>query len=264
VRRPSHTVIQISDTHLFSSEKKTLCGLNTSASFTSLYRALKREKNVDAFLTTGDISQDGTPASYLRFSRAMSTFKKPVYVLPGNHDHAPTLKKTLRRGFVRAIPSVQLGEWTLIFLDSTIPRRNEGRLKASDLNRLKRFLTRHRGGPVLISFHHHPIPLRSVWMDKMLIENAAAFQRVIRTSSHVRAVVFGHVHQAFEEKRNGVLYLGVPSASLQFKSKTEKMRLDARPPGYRWLQLFPNGKLKTGVRRLKNYSLRPDFHATGY
>ncbi len=264
MRRKPHTVIQISDTHLFSSENKTLCGLNTSVSFGLLRRALKREKNVDAFLATGDISQDGTSASYLRFSRAMTTLKKPVYVLPGNHDYVPTLKKTLRRGLVRAIPSVRLGEWTLLFLDSTIPRRNGGRLKSSELNRLKTFLARHKGGPVLISFHHHPIPLRSGWMDKMLIENAPAFHRVLRTSPHVRAVVFGHVHQAFQEKRNGVLYLGVPSVSLQFKPRTLKMRLDTRPPGYRWLQLFPGGKIKTGVRRLKNYSLRPDFQATGY
>lgn len=242
-----------------------LCGLRTDAAFRLTVKAVrKRFPRADAVLATGDLSQDGSSSSYRRFSRIMARLRMPVYTLPGNHDKPAVLRKVYRSGRVRAPRVVRIGNWRFLLLDSTISGRNEGRLSAREIKFLENFLHQNRDNPVLMGIHHHPIPVGSRWMDKMVLQNARAFLRVIHSYKNVKAVAFGHVHQAFDRQIRGVRFLGVPASSLQFKPRLATMKVDARAPGYRWIRLYSDGRLRTGVERVSNYRLRPDFRATGY
>jgi len=40
--------------------------------------------------------------------------------------------------------------------------------------------------------------------------------------------------------------------------------VDEIPPGYRWLELYPDGSLQTGIKRLANIPGRIDLSARGY
>ena len=62
-----------------------------------------------------------------------------------------------------------------------------------------------------------------------------------------RAVLWGHVHQAFDGMRGGLMLMGTPSTCVQFESGSTKFALDERPPGYRWLHLYPDGRIDTRV-----------------
>ena len=63
----------------------------------------------------------------------------------------------------------------------------------------------------------------------------------------MRAIVWGHVHQAYEGLRKGVRMLATPSTCAQFLPHAEDFALDRRPPAYRTLELRPDGSLLTEI-----------------
>ncbi len=82
----------------------------------------------------------------------------------------------------------------------------------------------------------------------MMIADANAMQAILDTSAQVRAVLFGHVHQVFEARRNGAQYLSAPSTFFQFKPNSPRFDRDERPPGARIVRL--NGdQLRSAVYR---------------
>ena len=90
----------------------------------------------------------------------------------------------------------------------------------------------------------------SEWLDGMGLADAAAFFAVVDRFPAVRAIVWGHVHQEFDGERNGVRLLAAPSTCVQFRPGTERYAKDRRAPGYRWLELRPDGTIVTAVRRV--------------
>ena len=95
--------------------------------------------------------------------------------------------------------------------------------------------------------HHHPLPMGSTWLDGVALRDAAEFWRAIDESPHVKAVICGHVHQATDRQRNNVRFMSTPSTCAQFLPGSEFFALDDRPPGLRWLELAPDGRIETEV-----------------
>jgi Icc protein len=44
-----------------------------------------------------------------------------------------------------------------------------------------------------------------------------------------------------------VRLLGTPSTSAQFKPRVDHFEIDDLPPAFRWLDLYPDGRLDTGL-----------------
>ena len=116
-------VVQLSDFHLFADTQGKLLGLNTQASLeTVLERVRVEQPDMDLIIATGDLSQDGSLDSYHRLITLLDGFRVPVYWLEGNHDKPAPMIHALRQQKHRVSPCVaELGAWTLIMLDSTIP-----------------------------------------------------------------------------------------------------------------------------------------------
>jgi Icc protein len=49
--------------------------------------------------------------------------------------------------------------------------------------------------------------------------------------------------------------LATPSTCAQFTPLTEHCVMDLRPPGYRWLELLPDGQVRTEVRWLQDWEV---------
>src|SRR5687767_4003352 len=160
-------VIQFSDIHLFGDEAGRLLGVNTEESFAKVLEAAQKGRHwpPDFILATGDLSHDGSEASYRKLRRVFEDLSRPVHCLPGNHDQ----KETMARGFsgkpVAVSREFEVGGWLLVLLDSTIPKETGGHLSESELKRLDAVLKKHPHHHVLISFHHHPVKVGSVWLD---------------------------------------------------------------------------------------------------
>jgi len=127
--------------------------------------------------------------------------------------------------------------WQFIMLDSYDPGHVGGRLTPNELARLDDALARSPKH-AMVCLHHHPIFMGSRWLDTVGLTDPEAFWRVIDAHRHVRAVVWGHVHQVYDGQRGDVRLFATPSTGAQFLPKSDRYAVDTRPPAYRRFDLF--------------------------
>ncbi len=258
-------VLQITDTHLYRKRSGKLLDMNTWDSFEqTLDLALSEHRSADVVLTTGDLVHDGSDRGYRRLHERLDALAMPVYCLPGNHDMGGNLRRRLSSGKVQTVPCARHEHWAFAFLDSSVPGSTGGHLIQRELDYLTQCLAHNPDRHVLVCLHHQPVPMGSAWLDTMAVDNAGAMFDIIDAHPQVRGIVWGHVHQAFDGYRKAVRLLSSPSTCVQFLPGSKKFALDDLPPGYRWLELYPDGRIETGVSRLCRQTMKADMAASGY
>ncbi|HYW92952.1 MAG TPA: 3',5'-cyclic-AMP phosphodiesterase [Gammaproteobacteria bacterium] len=244
-------LIQISDTHLSADPRAVTWGLNNQARLQRvLDDALRRVPEPDALLLTGDLVHDESAAGYRRLARMLATLPAPVLCLPGNHDDPAVMRRFLSESPLRCGGSHRLGGWLVILLDSHVDGQDAGALSLAELAALERALGEDPQRPTLVCLHHHPVPVGSAWLDDMGLSNAGDMFRILDRHTQVRGIVCGHVHQAFDRRRGRVRILATPATTRQFRPGSARFALGEQSPGYRWLHLYGEGRLETGVARL--------------
>lgn len=256
---PLTRIVQLTDTHFMPLANQPLHGVfDTEAAFDAVLDQVGQWAP-DIVVVTGDLSEQGDPGSYQRLRPKLSSLGVPVYVVPGNHDHTPTLKRELIGDNVLNSPRVDLGQWNLIFVDTRLEGHPHGELSPEELTRLDHSLAASEGRPKLVFLHHPPVPVGSAWMDAMALKNPEAlFERL--DSAEVRAVICGHVHQEFTGRHQGIPVLTTPSTGFQLLPDQPEFAEDLRPPGFRWILLDDDGGWQTGVQRIDRTA--DSFHRT--
>jgi 3',5'-cyclic-AMP phosphodiesterase len=258
-------VLQITDTHLYGEQHQRLVGVDTQRAWEDIVDKIVAERwPADLVLATGDIAQDGSEAAYRRFKRRFEALGVPTLVIPGNHDAPEVLREVMQGGFVRSQFQHVLGSWQFLMLDSTLAGSDGGHLSADQLARLEQALAAHPDRHALICLHHHPVAMNCRWIDPIGVANAEELFRVLDGHPQVRAVVWGHVHQDFRAERRGVQLLASPSTCIQFKPREADFNLDDIPAGYRWLNLYADGRIETAVERLDVVPYNLDMKCSGY
>lgn len=251
-------VLHLTDTHLFGDPAQTLLGVNTAASLDLVIKKIRREElPFDFVLATGDLSQDGTPASYQNFVKALSVLESPVYCLSGNHDDPRVAEEQLNHGFFSMPKVIERGSWAFVLLNTVITHENRGELSQAEMRLVSRMMEKLTAKHVLICLHHHPIPMNSKWLDTTILKNQSEFFSCIEKFPGVRAVLWGHVHQAYDARRGDIRLMSTPSTCFQFKPESTGMELDQKAPGYRWLHFFDDGTIQTGIKSIENW--KPNF-----
>ncbi len=244
---PLH-ILHVTDPHLHAHRDAMMRGLNTFESFVAVIdHVAAGQRKPDAVLATGDLVQDETRQGYERFRQVVSKLDVPVHCVPGNHDSPRIMAEVLGKPPFHFCGSHSYGNWRLLMLNSTVRWDDGGRLEPSQLKILETALHKHPHEHVLIALHHHPLPTGSHWLDGLGLRNSDEFLRIIDGCTNVRAVAWGHVHQAAETMRNNVLMFSTPSTGSQFLPDSDVFMMDSRPPGYRWIELQPDGSLETEV-----------------
>lgn len=239
-------ILQITDPHLYGSASGRLRGVETNASLSAaLDDAFARVPDYAALLVTGDLVQDDN-SGYLRFRSFFGGLQKPVLCVPGNHDDPDAMRQQLVGAPFRICGAHVFGTWNFVMLDSYDPGCVGGRLTAAELARLDKEL-KHSPLHTMVCLHHHPIAMGSRWLDGIGLANADDFWRVLDGHSHVRAVSFGHVHQAYDGLRGAVRIFATPSTGAQFEPHSDRFAIDSRPPAYRQFELHDDGRIDTQV-----------------
>ena len=243
-------LLQLTDSHLCAAPDGRVKGWPTRESLRlTLAAALAGRAPPDAILATGDLSQDGSPESYRHVREILATPGVPVYCIPGNHDDPANMAAELDRPPFHYCGDYALGRWRLVMLSTWDGDRGGGRLPQDELQHLGRALEQHTEPHALVVLHHHPVPTGS-WLDKVGLDNADDFFAVIDGCARVRGVLWGHVHQAQESQRRGVRMLGTPSTCFQFMPRVRESDVDpAAGPGWRWLELLPDGRIVSRIER---------------
>jgi len=257
-------VVQLTDSHLFARANGRLLGIDTAASLQQVVAQVVQEQpRIDLLLASGDLSQDGSVASYQRFCELTEPLAAPMRWLAGNHDeNAPMAKACGDRDFLDTV--TDLGAWRLILLDSTVRGCVFGELEQAQLATLDEALSAAPERPALICLHHHPVPVGCGWMEPLGLNRPDELFAVLDRHPQVKVVLWGHIHQEFDQLRNGVRLLASPSTGLQFEPGSQEFKAGDQAPGYRWLRLLPDGELETGVSRLQQHAFTVDHSAAGY
>ena len=247
-------VLQITDTHLHAAADSRMRGVTTYDTFLAVLEHAQRDARwpADVIVATGDIVQDESRAGYERFRTSLEPFGIPVFSIPGNHDDPKLMSELLSSAPFQFGGELRLGPWSLILLSTFLAGEDAGGLGRARLQGLRKALDAHAGQHVLVCMHHHPLPMGSAWLDGVALRDSSEFLKIVDTNPHVRAVLCGHVHQASDRLRNNIRFLSTPSTCAQFLPGSEFFALDDRPPGLRWLELFPDGRIETEVGWLKS------------
>ncbi|GAB2797395.1 3',5'-cyclic-AMP phosphodiesterase [Halomonas shantousis] len=236
-------LIQITDCHLHADpQARSRVGFPLRQLEAVVERA--RQLRPDMVLVTGDVSQDETPAAYRHASQAFSRFDCPWFWFAGNHDN-PQCMEELQPFH----DELDLGDWRLLMLDSRVAGQTGGELGQSQLQELAWRLEEDER-PTLLAMHHPPVEVGSRWMDSLGLADRDALWQTLAAYGQVKAILCGHIHQAFAAHQGTVAVYGCPSTSDQFLPGSAEFAVDeASRVGFRVVDL-DGDMLETWIERV--------------
>ncbi len=241
-------LIQITDPHLHAHRDAKMRGVNTSDTLGAVIKHISEGKHQpDGILATGDLVQDETRGGYLRFAKMLRPLDTPVYCIPGNHDAPNLMQELLSDAPFQYCGTASFENWELLLLDSHANNDDGGQFSDTQLQTLDSNLEACADKHAMVLLHHHPVDMGSHWLDGVGLRQSREFLEIMRQHPHVKSIVWGHVHQASDHVRDNIRMLSTPSTCSQFLPNSDGFALDVRPPGYRWIYLYPDGSIETEV-----------------
>jgi 3',5'-cyclic AMP phosphodiesterase CpdA len=253
--------VQVTDHHLTASESVLTRGFSTNYAFRTVMRHIAEHPGADGagpvpsfIVSTGDLGDQDPPAGYRAARRLLGTRQEavrppgpltvslngtdeiPMYFLPGNHDDATAMARTLfpgsRRGGASGSPD-RLNTWfehggiRFVFVDWG------RRAKASSTPEMFDFLSQvlAAGGPSVILTHHHVAPCGAAWLDEFIADDVDRFWDTLR-GKNVLGVLAGHIHMTTETVVERIPVLTVRSTCFQFARRARPL-LTLESPQYR-------------------------------
>ncbi|WP_136064628.1 metallophosphoesterase [Modicisalibacter radicis] len=240
-------LVQVTDCHLHADPAARS---RMGVPYRQLHAVLERARSLrpDLLLVTGDISQDESPASYRHAAEAFSALDCPWFWLPGNHDRPQYMAEERE-----LLDEVDLGEWRLLLLDSHVNGQAHGELGQVQLQTLA-YALEDDDRPTLLALHHPPVEVGSAWMDAIGLADREAFWQTLAAYAQVRAILFGHIHQAYTARhasgQGEIVIYGCPATADQFLAGSPEFAIDeASRPGLRVIDLEAAG-ITTWVERI--------------
>jgi Icc protein len=259
-------LVQLTDAHLCETPGGTLLGMDTDQSLQLVIDLVKEERGqFDALLCTGDLSDHGAAAAYTRMIDYSRQLTDSSFWLPGNHDDRNAMSSALA-GSSSMSSEVRIANWQILLLDSQVPGQVGGELGAQQLTLLEESLQRAAEGELntLICLHHHPVEIGCAWLDEQIVADAGAFFDIVDSFDVVKGILWGHIHQEIDVQRAGVRLMSSPSTCVQFAPGSELFKADNLAPGYRWLNLYADGSIDSGVSRVEGVNFNVDLDSKGY
>lgn len=199
------TVLQISDTHL-RAEPHTPRQRDPDESLAASLAAVDHLRP-DLVLLTGDLADDGSVGALRRLGDLVARFDAPVLAVAGNHDDPANVRAVFGEG-----TTAEVGRWRVLGVPTVLPGENHG---AVDVVEVARRLDELDGRPTIITMHHPPrSPSTHPWFRLL---GADELLDAVRSRPHVRALVTGHLHEAFRFHENGLELCGAPSSYYAIK-----------------------------------------------
>ena len=234
------TVLQISDTHFAATDGETVSGYQPATRLAAVLAAWAATGEIaDLVLLTGDDADDGSPDAYTRLAAALAVLDTPILALAGNHDVAEAVTETFGGAEI-----AEVGAWRIVGLDSSRPNQSHGTV---DVTAVCELLDALDDRPTVVAIHHPPVTRSTNAMFQLT--GAPEFLDALAARPHVRAVVSGHLHEAFEYDGPGHLaLLGCPSTLMAISHEGETYTIGAdAPTGARILRLADDGSFTSSI-----------------
>lgn len=243
-------LLHITDPHLLANANARLHDWHVNYAFTTvLEAATRRYPDYDALVLGGDLVDDQSAAGYQRLDTMLRLLGRPILAMAGNHDDPGRMAHYLDCAHVHR--PLALGGWQLHALDSHWPGNAAGRLGEAQLADLEYHLDRDTR-PAVIFLHHPPVSVGSTWLDAIGLADGDTLTQCLTRRPQVRAVVCGHAHQARQLSIGDRPCWVTPATMRQFLPGADQFAMDdGHAPGYRWLSLTANGRIRSRIHRVR-------------
>ena len=249
--REHATVLQLTDLHLFAEPDGRFNHVDTRESFSAVVRHVQQHYPCpDVILLTGDLAHDGKPATYQYIADALSVFHAPVYCVLGNHDNPDAARLVYPQPSISMDEQCVLGHWQILLLaadQAPAPGSDHVAISESALQRVSARIREHPEKWALIATHYN-LPEHQDRGVAVEVRNHQQVMQQLEQLPSIRLVISGHVHQEFLVVQQGICYLSTPATGYQSTSKSGHVTGEA--PGYRWINLYPDGRFDSDVRRV--------------
>jgi Icc protein len=243
---PPIRVLHVTDPHLFADPSELLRGTVTHSSFRDVLAHIgNSDWPADFMAMTGDIIQDDSAEAYDQFRALTEPMKLPIFCVPGNHDVRDLMRDALSKPPYQYCGQMERGDWLIVGIDSCVSDSAGGRVSDQEMHRLKTAVADSAANHVLVCLHHPPLKLGSKWLDTVGLIEGPEFLDTVSALGKVKAIIFGHAHQAIEVVHNSMHVIGTPSTCRQFKVASDNFDLDDNPPAYRRISLHSDGSVQS-------------------
>jgi 3',5'-cyclic AMP phosphodiesterase CpdA len=216
-------ILQISDTHIVPHGALVSGRLDTADALEKLVERICRIRDqigpIDGLLVSGDLSDDGSAESYVRFKKLIAPLGLPTYVIPGNHDARDPMRTAFSEGLPTSGPlncCHKVGDINLIGLDTLVEGHGLGTLSENSLTFLQDALSTAGNAPVLLGLHHPPFACGIGFMDNIGLTNRDALRDVLADFSGALRIVCGHIHNMMVSDIAGHVAISSPSPCSTF------------------------------------------------
>ncbi len=236
----THTVLQISDTHFRQDVGDLVHGKDPDRQLADVISAWRRTGwTAELLVVPGDVADDGSAEAYERIHTALRALGAPIVALAGNHDDATALGSILG-----AATTADIGDWRLIAVPTAITGEIAGIV---DVDETMAVIDGFDAQPTVLAMHHPPRSTST--HDWFRLERAEEFIVALSRRDHVRAVISGHLHEAFEMLGPcGLQLLGCPSTLVAIVHDGDHFLVQHDDPtGARVIRLEANGSLSSTI-----------------
>lgn len=246
-------LLQLTDFHAFATPSQRLKGIDTRQSLEKVVQhVLDSGVSFDHVIVTGDHTHDELPESYSYAKTQLERLAKHWWQVPGNHDDRPILRSVFTN--VSGTEDQQIRfhfdveSWTCIGLDTHVPGLVAGRIEPHQIDWLKNQLAKSSAQRIALFLHHPPVDIQSEWMDPIGLDGREFLAEAVQADDRIQLIVCGHVHHDFRSQLHQATVLATPSTGIQFDPNGTSPTFTAEAPGYRFIELSPNGWTTEVVR----------------
>ena len=180
-------ILHISDTHVSDSEGFYLDSFN---------RALREldSGDIDILIHSGDVTDLAKREQFEKAGELFSVVDVPKIIVPGNHDKRSGGLPLFNQQFGPPKGVEKIGGALIVYLDSAVNDKDDGRVGKLQFNMLKEHLSTHNGIPTkIVVLHHHVIPIPWTGKERNVLSNAGDLLELFLRSD-VDLVLSGHKH----------------------------------------------------------------------
>ena len=245
--------LHLSDFHLVEDETSLSRAFNAKYILKNTIDKIVDKKkdfgNLEGVIITGDVSDDGSTASYSDAYDILKELNLPLLAIPGNHD----LREPLMKYFAKDtnIQSSEFFDWVyetsdtvIIGLDTLVEGQKYGMLRSESLNLLIENLRGHSEKNIILAIHHPPINTGIPFMDEIRLKNSNELLACLDKATQPIRILCGHVHGVYQGTLGIHSVVTAPSTCTRFSfnKRTDAPKIfKLSPTGFAYLDSSKDG-----------------------